>query len=34
MMHLKEIYDSYLMNKMHNKPVPEWDELDTFLLHL
>ncbi len=34
MFHLKEIYDSYLMNIKHGKPVPEWDEKEVFLLQM
>jgi hypothetical protein len=34
MLHLKEIYDSYLMNKQHGKAVPDWDETEIYLLKL
>lgn len=32
MFHLKEIYDSYLMNRKHEKPVPAWNEKEVHLL--
>ncbi len=32
MFDIKEIYDSYLMNKEHNMPVPNWDVFELKLL--
>jgi len=32
MLWVKEIYDSFLVLKEHNKPVPKWTEDDIFLL--